>query len=55
MKTSTEPARMPDFAVGIVTRHNDCHGLAPRSAAASSRNGSIRSSVEKIGSTMNGR
>jgi len=55
MKTSSTPARMPGAASGSVTRQNACHSRAPRSAAASSRCGSCRSSAAYSGSTMKGR
>src|SRR5262249_21044798 len=54
-KTRIAPARIPGAHSGIVTRHSATSGFAPRSAAASSKLLSSRSSVAYKGSTMNGK
>src|SRR5579871_6170858 len=55
MNTRTSPARIPGPHSGTTTRNNAVKGLAPRSAAASNRFGSSRSSAAYKGRTMNGR
>ena len=55
MPTRMQPAAMPGFASGRITRRMTRCGAAPRSFAASSSAGSIRSSATYSGRIMSGR
>ena len=55
MKTSIEPAMMPALDSGTVTFQNATQGVAPRSAAASSRRKSSLARLPYSGRIMKGR